>query len=268
MSGPGPDRRPAGGIRRRSVGPDNAAGLLLSVVLPTYNERENIGLLLGRLVDAVGSIPIEIIVMDDSSPDGTGEVVQGLAASEPRLRLTSRTGKRGLASAVFQAVAEAKGSYVCIMDADLSHDPAHVPDMLAKAQEGFDLVIGSRYVRGGSVENWPMSRRVVSWAATLGARSLLLLRAKDILSGFVLCRREVLADLPTHYSSRGFKFLVEVLATQPGLKVYEWPISFQDRAGGRSKASAREGMELARLCVRLLAWRFRKGLWRIVRFRS
>ncbi len=235
---------------------------LLSVVIPTYNERESIGPLVASLLEALGDTPAEVIVVDDASPDGTGEAVQRLASQEPRLRLRSRPSKLGLSSAVLDGAAEAQGEYVAVMDADLSHDPAQVPGMLAKAQEGYDLVIGSRYVEGAEVRGWPLRRRLVSRAAILAARSLLRLQAKDVLSGFVVCRRQVLADLPTRYSSRGFKFLVEVLATQPGLAVYEWPITFRDRVGGRSKASAREGLELGLLCLRLLGWRGTKWLRR------
>ncbi len=235
--------------------PDASRPPLLSVVLPTYNERESIEVLLGRLLEALDGIPLEVIVVDDSSPDGTGELVQRLVSADARLRLRSRPGKRGLAGAVFEGVAEARGAYVCVMDADLSHDPAHVPGMLAKAQEGFDLVIGSRYVAGAGIENWPFLRRVTSRVVTVAARALLRLPARDILSGFVVCRRAVLQEMPTRFSARGFKFLVEVMATEPGLLIYEWPITFRDRMGGRSKASAREGIELARLCVRLLGWK-------------
>ena len=228
---------------------------LLSVILPTYNERETIEQVVNSLLEVLGDTPVEVVVVDDASPDGTGEVVQRLASTEPRVLLRPRPAKLGLSSAVFEGVAQALGQYVCVMDADLSHDPAHVLGMLAKAQQGYDLVIGSRYVPGGGVMSWPLPRRIVSRVATLGARTLLRLPTRDVLSGFMLCRREVLAGLPTHFSARGFKFLIEVLATQPGLTVYEWPITFHDRVGGRSKANVWEGAGLAWLCLRLLGWK-------------
>ena len=233
------------------------------MVLPTYNERETIEVLLTRLLEALEGTDVEVIVVDDSSPDGTGELVQWLVSADPRVRLRTRAGKLGLAGAVFDGVAESQGAYVCVMDADLSHDPAHVPGMLAKAQEGFDLVIGSRYVAGAAIENWPFLRRVVSRVITVAARALLRLPARDILSGFVVCRRAVLEEMSTRFSARGFKFLVEVMATHPRLLIYEWPITFRDRMGGRSKAGAREGIELARLCLRLLGWKAARRLRRL-----
>ena len=233
---------------------------VLSVIVPTYNERETIAPLIGYVLEVLGETPAEVVVVDDASPDGTGAVVETLGRDDSRVRLLSRPSKRGLASAVFDGAAQAHGEYVCVMDADMSHDPEELPGMLAAAGAGADVVVGSRYVPGGSVVDWPLGRRLVSTAANVGARTLLMLRAHDVLSGFVVCRRALLAEMPTHYSAGGFKFLVELLATRRDLQVAEVPITFRDRKNGRSKASAREGLELGVLCLRLLAWQ----VWRAV----
>ncbi len=232
----------------------------VSVVLPTYNERDNVAVLVPRVLDVLGPVGVEVIVIDDSSPDGTADVARQLADSDLRVRLQVREGKLGLSSAVFVGVEMAHGSYVCVMDADLSHDPEELPDMLAMAQSGCDVVVGSRFASGGSLGSPTLVRRIVSVVTNLFARTLLGLRTKDVLTGFVLCRREVLAELPRRYSSGSFKFLLELLATRPDLTVGEWPIVFQARAAGSSKASLREGVSLALLCSRLLGVRIRRGL--------
>lgn len=244
-------------------GPVHASGVTLSVIVPTYNERENVSALVPRLLEVLGATPAEVIVVDDDSPDGTGAAVTAMAAREGRIRLVSRLDKRGLAGAVFAGAAEARGTFVCVLDADLSHDPEDVPDMLALAQAGADVVIGSRYVAGAHFVDQPLVRRAMSMVLNGGTRLVLLLwRPRDVLTGYVLCRREVLTGMPTRFSARGFKFLAEVLATQRGLRVHEWPIVFRERRAGRSKASAREALELARLCVRLNIWRLAHALRR------
>jgi dolichol-phosphate mannosyltransferase len=229
---------------------------LLSVIVPTYNERENLETLVPLLQDILRDTSVEILVVDDSSPDGTGLLVQALAAKDRRVRLVKREGKGGLSGAVFAGVEQAKGTYVCVMDADLSHDPEEIPSMLRLAQEqNADMVIGSRYVKGSSFVGQPLIRQMISVVLNNGVRLFLWLRPRDVLTGYVLCKREVIAEMSTRYSTRGFKFLLEVLATQRKLKVREWPIVFHDRRKGYSKATIREVFELARLCARLLLWR-------------
>lgn len=231
------------------------AAVTLSVVVPTYNERENIAVLVPRLLEVLGTTPAEVIVVDDGSPDGTGAAVEALAREDGRVRLVQRDGKRGLAGAVFVGAAQARGAFVCVMDADLSHDPEELSSMLAVAQAGADVVIGSRYVAGAHFVDQPLVRRLMSMVLNGGTRLVLLLwRPRDVLTGYVLCRREVLTGMPTQFSAPGFKFLAEVLATQRRLRVREWPIVFRERRAGRSKASAREALELARLCLRINIW--------------
>ncbi|MCE2470005.1 MAG: glycosyltransferase [Dehalococcoidia bacterium] len=230
--------------------------------MPTYNERENLAVLVPRILGALHGVACEVIVVDDASPDGTADAVRELARAEGRVRLLEREGKLGLSSAAFAGAEAAKGGYVCVMDGDLSHDPMELPQMLALAQEGAHVVVGSRFARGGMLVNVSVFRRVVSVITNFLARTLNGLRARDVLSGFVLCERRVLAEAPTRYSARGFKFLLEVLATQRELTVREWPIAFRDRWKGSSKATLREGYELATLCARLTAWRVRRRLRR------
>ncbi len=237
-----------------------ATSTLVSVILPTYDERDNVGVLVPRVLDILGPVGVEVIVVDDASPDGTADVVRGMAAADPRVRLHERSGKLGLSSAVFAGVEMARGTYVCVMDADLSHDPEELPDMLAMAQSGCDVVIGSRFAKGGSPGASTLPRLIVTVVANSVARMLLGLRAKDVLTGFVLCRREAIADMPAHHSSGSFKFLLELLATRKHLVVGEWPIVFQPRAAGASKASLREGVQLGLLCARLAALRIRSAL--------
>ena len=234
----------------------------VSVLLPTYNERDNIGVLVPRVLEVLGPVGVEVLIVDDASPDGTADVARQLAEADPRVHLRVREGKLGLSSAVFAGVEMACGRYVCVMDADLSHDPEELPDMLAMAESGCDVVVGSRFASGGSLGTPTLGRRIVSVVTNVVARTLLGLRTRDVLTGFVLCRREVLAELPRQYSSGSFKFLLELLATRPDLTVGEWPIVFQARATGSSKASVREGVSLALLCTRLLSLRLRRGLAR------
>ena len=227
------------------------------MVIPTYNERENIAGLVAAVLDIAGTTPTEVVVVDDASPDGTADVVEALAASDARVKLHLRSGKLGLSGAVFAGVDLAHGEYVCVMDADLSHDPEEIPQMLALAQGGCDIVIGSRFAPGGSLGGQPLDRRAISIVTNLLVRLALGLRTRDVLTGYVLCRREAIAQMPTHYSANGFKFLLELLSTRRELRVCEWPIVFQDRAGGQSKASAKEALDLARLCMHLLLRRVR-----------
>ena len=238
--------------------PASAGNPQLSVVLPTYNEAGNVAALIDGIRGAMGGTSIEIIVIDDGSPDGTPAIVRELAAADPRVRLIERAGKQGLSSAVFAGADAANGSYVAVMDADLSHDPEELPDMLAKATQGYDVVIGSRFVRGSANQGQPLVRRAMSVLLNTGARLVLQLRPNDVLTGYVLCRRELLTTMPTRYSAGGFKWLIELLATQRGIRVHEWPIRFRDREQGSSKANLQEVLTFAILCARLTAWRIRR----------
>ncbi len=218
------------------------------VCLPTYDEREN----LVPVVEAIlAAAPVEVLVVDDDSPDGTGRLADELAAREPRVHVLHRTRKQGLGKAYLAAFAWALGrdyQLVLEMDADFSHDPRYLPAMLAKAEEA-DLVLGSRYVPGGGTENWGLGRRVLSRGGSLYARTILGVPIRDLTGGFKCFRRSVLEsiDLPSVECS-GYAFQIELTyrAIRKGFRVAEVPIVFVDRRVGRSKMSRRIVLEAVR----------------------
>jgi dolichol-phosphate mannosyltransferase len=212
------------------------------VLIPTYNEREN----LPGLVRAVIAHPgFRVMVVDDRSPDGTGEVADALAREFPdRVEVLHRTGKKGLGRSYIEALTLARArreDFVCQMDADLSHDPKYLPEMVAMALDGgHDLVIGSRYLHGVSVVNWPLHRIFLSTFANRYIRAVTRLSASDCTSGFRCWRREALARLPLDKMvSDGYAFLVEMLydAWRNGCRIGEVPIIFVERRQGQSKLS-------------------------------
>jgi len=220
------------------------------VVLPTYNERENLEPLV-RAVQSVlaGAAPDHIVlVVDDSSPDGTGEVADRLAREDPQVRVLHRPRKEGLGQAYLAGfeVALAEGAaLVCEMDADFSHDPAHLTALIAAAADA-DVVLGSRYVPGGGIRNWGRLRMLVSRAGCLYARSVLGLPVRDLTGGYKCFRREVLEALDLgRIRSQGYAFQVELTyrALQLGFRVKEVPILFTDRRVGESKMSRRIVLE-------------------------
>ncbi len=212
----------------------------VSVVIPTYNERENISRLIPEILRQDDRI--SVLVVDDNSPDGTADVVQAMAEKNNRIRLLRRPGKLGLGSAYREgfAFALAQGAhYVIEMDADFSHDPDSIPELLAKA-ETFDLVIGSRYMNGVSVVNWPIRRLLLSYSASVYTRLITGLRISDCTSGFKCFRREVLESLDiASVSSDGYSFQIEMnfLSMEKGFTIGEIPIIFIDRHAGTSKMS-------------------------------
>jgi dolichol-phosphate mannosyltransferase len=196
---------------------------------------------------AVGrSLPLELVIVDDASPDGTGTVADETASSSPvPMTVVHRPGKAGLASAVLAGAAAAHAAVVTVMDADLSHPPELLPALWQAIQQGADIAVASRYVPGGGIERWPLPRRVVSRVATLAARGGLGLRVRDPLSGFFAVRRDLLAGYP--YRGLGYKLLVEILATHRRRPVTEIPYRFVDRERGQSKLGAGEIVTFLRL---------------------
>jgi dolichol-phosphate mannosyltransferase len=226
------------------------------VVIPTYNERDN----LPGLVRAVLANPgYRVMVVDDASPDGTGAVADALAAECPgRLEVLHRTGKRGLGRSYVdglqRALADGRADLICQMDADWSHDPKFLPDMVAGCAT-YDVVIGSRYLQGVSVVNWPLHRIVLSAFANRYIHLVTGLRVNDCTSGFRCWRREALARLPLdRVVSDGYAFLVEMLyeAHVRGARIGEVPIIFVERRLGTSKLSG--GVLLESM---LTPWRLR-----------
>lgn len=216
----------------------------VAVILPTYNERENIEALVRELL-SLNRLD-HIIVVDDNSPDGTGVVVDGLAASDARVIAVHRPSKQGLGRAYiagFQRALELGSSVVITMDADFSHHPRYIPAMLDLLANGHDVVIGSRYVDGGGTANWGVERRFLSAGANAFARLLLGLHAHDCTAGFRAYRRRVLETVPfQRILSEGYSFLVEMLfhCQRLGFRIGEVPILFEDRRQGRSKINQAE----------------------------
>ena len=223
----------------------------VSIVVPTYNERDNVEALCRGLREALEpSWNYEIIFVDDNSPDGTYDVVLRLGEEDPRVRLIRRPGKLGLGSAVSDGFAQASGDYWVMMDADLSHRPEDLPGLLAQLADA-DIVVGSRYIPGGGVVNWPLWRRVVSRGASAMGRLIVGLHVRDLTSGFGAFRRDHMEQLLPTLSPKGFKLLLEIIAKSRGARVKETPITFVDRRYGRSKASAGEALLFLRLCFQL-----------------
>jgi len=232
------------------------------VVLPTYNEVENIVQLVPQLL----ALPyaLRVLVVDDNSPDGTGALADRLAAAQPeRVGVIHRAGKLGLGTAYvagFKGALALGAGAVLTMDADFSHHPSHIPAMVAQLGS-FDLVIGSRYVRGGRAVDSPPARRALSRTANAIAHLALNLRARDVTAGFRLYRRAVLESLPLdHIFSSGYSFLIELLylVERRGWRVAEVPIQFRDRTLGTSKISRAEVFR-ALYTVARLTWRRLRG---------
>ncbi len=216
----------------------------ICVIIPTYNERENITELVTQILDL--DVKPRVIVVDDNSPDGTGQLADSLAEQYPgRVKVIHRRGKLGLGTAYMAGFREglATGADMLItMDADFSHDPAYIPALVALASR-FHITIGSRYVPQGGVRNWEAQRRFLSWGANLFARTTLGLKAQDCTAGFRCYHREVLLkiDLDRIFSD-GYSFLVEMLfrCQRQGFTVGEIPIIFANRTRGQSKISKQE----------------------------
>ena len=212
------------------------------VLIPTYNEKDNIPILVTELMSIPG---VSVMVLDDQSPDGTGKVADELGVTFPgRVQALHRTGQRGLGVSYLEGFHRAINSdydFVCQMDADLSHDPKYLPEMIAQAAAGADLVIGSRYLNGISVVNWPLRRIILSSCANFYIRTVTGLHMRDITTGYRCWRRESLAKLPLdRIVSDGYAFLLDVtfMAADAGLRIVESPIIFVERRIGASKLSS------------------------------
>ena len=225
-----------------AVSSGEPAGPVL-VVIPTYNERDNLEPLLARLHATLPDV--DALVVDDGSPDGTGELADKLAADDPRIRVLHRPAKAGLGAAYLAGFATAlAGEYTVVveMDADGSHAPEDLPALLAALHDGSgaDVVLGSRYVRGGQVLNWPAYRNWISRGGNLYSRLALGVGVRDITGGYRVFRREVLETLPLdQVASQGYCFQVDLAwrALQAGFRVVEVPITFTERERGASKMS-------------------------------
>ena len=211
------------------------------IVVPTYNERDNVEEVVARFLAAAPEA--ELLFVDDNSPDGTGELLDQLAAADPRVHVMHRAGKLGLGTAYLDGFrwGLARGfDYLLEMDADFSHDPQYLPELLRLAREGADVVIGSRYVEGGGTENWGVGRKLISRGGSLYARTVLGVKVRDVTAGFICWRRRALEAIDLDaIRSNGYSFQIEMKyrAIRAGLTVVETPIIFIDRRVGKSKMS-------------------------------
>ncbi|CAN5503066.1 polyprenol monophosphomannose synthase [soil metagenome] len=228
------------------------------IIVPTYNERENIERIIERALLQDGRL--EILVVDDGSPDGTGAVVTALAAANPRVHLLPRGSKLGLGTAYlagFRWALEREYDLILEMDADFSHDPIHLPQFL-NAAKGADLVVGSRYQQGRvTVVNWPIARLILSYCANIYARRITGLKLWDATGGFKCFRREVLAAINLDdVRSNGYAFQIEMSfrAWRKGFRIVEIPIVFVDRSEGTSKMSFNIQREAFWMVWRLRWW--------------
>ncbi|WP_129670414.1 polyprenol monophosphomannose synthase [Candidatus Chloroploca sp. Khr17] len=228
-----------------------------TVIVPTYNEAENIGQLIPRILE---HDRFRVLVVDDGSPDGTGDLVAEMARDQPRLGLLRRPGKLGLGSAYiagFQRALAEGAEFIFEMDADFSHDPGYLPALLAAAEAGADLVLGSRYVAGGGTTDWGPGRQLISRGGNLYAGFILGLPVADATGGFRCYRRHVLERLElSRIRSNGYGFQVEMVyrVLQAGFTIREVPIIFPDRRVGRSKMSRRIVLEAL-----INVWKLRFG---------
>jgi dolichol-phosphate mannosyltransferase len=225
------------------------------IIVPTFNEIDGLERIVTRIREAVPAA--DLLVVDDSSPDGTGDLADRLAEADPGMRVLHRAGKNGLGQAYLAGFELALGEgyeFIVEMDADGSHDPESVPAMLAIAEGGADLVIGSRWVHGGSVVNWPAMRKAISRTGNWYSGVMLRSRIRDITAGFRVFRASALRDLDLHaISSQGYCFQVEMAwrLERTGHRVVEHPITFVERETGQSKMHT--GIVVEAL-LRVTAW--------------
>jgi dolichol-phosphate mannosyltransferase len=235
----------------------------LSVVVPTFNERDNVTTLYRRLETALTGIAWEVVFVDDNSPDGTWEVVRGLARQDSRVRCIRRIGRRGLSGACIEGILASSAPCAAVIDADLQHDETQLPKMLALLQtDNIDLVVGSRYIEGGSADSFNKQRAGASQLATEVAKRALRVEIADPMSGFFMIRRDRFEQLAPQLSTQGFKILLDLVATARGeLRVQEIPYSFSSRLHGESKLDSMValdflGLVLAKLTHDVVSLRF------------
>ncbi|SIO43886.1 dolichol-phosphate mannosyltransferase [Bradyrhizobium erythrophlei] len=244
--------------------PSQAIGLPeLSVVVPTFNERDNVTVLYRRLDATLKGVAWEVVFVDDNSPDGTWQVVRGLARQDSRVRCIRRIGRRGLSGACIEGILASSAPYAAVIDADLQHDESQLPKMLGLLQGGeAELVVGSRYIEGGSADSFNKQRAGASQLATEVAKRVLGVQVKDPMSGFFMIRRDRFEQLAPQLSTQGFKILLDIIATARGeLRTIEVPFTFGSRQHGESKLDSMValdflGLVLAKLTNDVVSLRF------------
>ncbi len=226
----------------------------LSIVVPTYNEKENILDLIGRVGKEFKSHRIDgqLIIVDDNSPDGTGEVAESARKTYPFLRVLHRKGKLGLSSAVLEGWEISNGEALGVMDADLSHPIERIHELFKAIESNeADIAVGSRYVRGGKIEGWSFYRKLMSRGATLLAK--IFTNVKDPMSGFFIIRKECIKG--KNFDAKGFKILLEVIMKSGCTRIKEVPITFVDRKAGKSKAGMKEILYYLRNLAKYLKYK-------------
>lgn len=211
----------------------------VTIVSPTYNEAENVARLAHDVGSVLSGIEYELLIADDDSPDCTWAVAEELATRNPRIRVLRRTVNRGLSSAVIEGFLTSSGEYVGVIDADLQHDPAILPQMIAALESGAEIAVGSRYVHGGGTGSWNAARRFQSWFATKLAQIFLGVRLKDPMSGYFVLRRKDFNRVHKQLDASGFKILLEIIARLAPSELEEIPYTFRPRMAGQSKLSSK-----------------------------
>ena len=235
----------------------------LSVIVPTFNERDNVAVLYRRLEATLANVAWEVVFVDDNSPDGTWDVVRALAQQDSRVRCIRRIGRRGLSGACIEGILASSAPFVAVIDADLQHDETQLPKMLLLlASDEADLVVGSRYIEGYKTEGFNKQRAGASALATEFARKMLRVEIADPMSGFFMIRRDRFEELAPKLSVHGFKILLDVVATaHGGLRAVEIPYTFGARQHGESKLDSMValdflGLVLAKLSNDIVSLRF------------
>lgn len=231
---------------------------MISIVIPTYNEKDNIENLVNEMRKHAKA---EIIIVDDDSPDGTGKIADRLSKKYKNLRVLHRTSKSGLGSAIIEGFKMARGDIIGVMDADFSHPPSLIKKMYKEFDKGADIVLGSRYAKGGRIENWPLKRKLTSRFAVLLARPLT--GAKDPVTGFFFVRKSIFDDIRIESGeTKSWKVSLEIIARGRYKKLVEVPYTFVNRKAGKSKISSREYKNYMRQIISLMAFKMKKKFLR------
>ena len=225
---------------------------MFSIIIPTYNERINIEILIPKIAETLNGHDYEIIVVDDSSPDGTAKAAENLADNFP-IRVIVRPEKLGLASAVVEGFKVANGKYIGIIDADLQHPPEYITEFAHYVQNGHDIVIGSRYISGGRIEAWSIFRTIISRGAIMLSRPLT--NVKDPVSGYFFMKREVIEEIL--FYPQGFKILLEILIKGKYNNIKEIPLVFKMRGNGDSKLNTHECLNYLKLLSHLYGYKLK-----------
>jgi dolichol-phosphate mannosyltransferase len=223
----------------------------LSVIVPAYNERDNVPLMVDLLRRTLQDVSWEVIFVDDNSPDGTAAAVRAIGAADDRVRCIRRIGRRGLAGACIEGILSSQARYVAILDADMQHDETLLVPMLERLRKGdVDVVVGSRYIPGGSADSFTSKRRFMSRLSHVAARMITKVDLSDSGSGFFMVRRDAVEKLAPQLSSQGFKLLLDIMTTAQGtLRPAELPYRFRQRQHGESKLDAANILDFAALLV-------------------